>query len=229
MSTLTDFVTGVKNRLEDPELEVGFIQDAVWRAAIFYSRRISPRIRIVQFTGDGSTYNFPLPSDWDNSLSHILRVEYPITDQKPSYIKPYRYTVYLDSLGVYKFRMIQDTPSSTEKVNVTYAVLHTLSSATSTIPASDEEAVIDLAAALVARIMQAKAARTQLFKFDADIINYVTIAETWRTVAEDLERKFKAHFGLKREDIVGAVTNYGDIDMLFPWGQDLLVHRRAWR
>jgi hypothetical protein len=229
MSTKQTYVTGVRYRLSYPqELDEPTIQDAVNRAVILYSK-IRPKQAVTDFSGDGSSYDFTLPSDWVEGYSRILQVEFPTGNQQATILKSHKYTVYQSATDTYVFRLIEDTPSSTQTVRVTYTIPYTVNDSSSDVRAQDEEALIDLAAAFCARVLSAKAAQTTQSSLDADPINYLAKVDHWSNVAKRLEGLFKQHFGITSETWIQAVNAVMDVDALFPWGHDMIIHTRSWR
>ena len=59
--------------------------DLVNAALTRYSKD-RPLVSFADFAGDGETFDFPLPPDWDDSLSFIRAVEYPQGKRIPTYL-----------------------------------------------------------------------------------------------------------------------------------------------
>ena len=218
----TDEIGESVNDLNDSLID-SIIQDAIYE----YSR-IKPREKASDFQGDGTAYSFTFPSDWLDGFSTIKQVEYPFGEQVPTIIKPYRYRVYRGTAGV-NFRMVQDTPSSTGTVRVTYLLPHTGSSTSFTVPDSDVGAVAALAASKLARQLAAQNARTQSNTMDADVVNYLSKVANWTALADKLEDKYKSLIGIPKNSSVDAATQYMDWDTQYPWGTNLLTHPRSWQ
>lgn len=202
----------------------GCIQDAIME----YSK-IHAQEKSIDFSGDGTAYSFSMPSDWMDGFSVIKQVEYPLGEQSPEIIKPYRFRAYKGTAGNVTFRLVEDIPSSTGTVRVTYLLPHTGSSSSFTIPDSDVAAVAALAASKVARQLAAQNARTQSNTMDADVVNYLSKVANWTTLADKLEDRYKSLMSVPKNTDVDASTMYGDWDSEYPWRGSFLTHPRSWQ
>jgi len=183
MTIRADFIEKLRERfgqdVEEPLLEEFFIQ-----AKDRYDKDRC-RHKILSIAGDGSTYEWTLP-EWDDTISYILSVEYPAGKKVPVFLKPTRYAV-IETDGAFKLRLLYDVPSSTEKVEIVYAVPHTVSDTLSTIPDRDFWAVVDLAASMIARFLASRYFRMaetyevyeQTIDFGRKGENYISLARVW--------------------------------------------------
>jgi len=185
MTTRADFIEKLRERfgkdVEEPLLEEFFLQ-----AKDRYDQD-RPRHKILTVTGDGSTYEWTL-TDWDDTISYILSVEYPAGKKVPVFLKPARYAV-IETDGTFKLRLLYDVPSATEKVEIVYTTPHIVSDTQSTIPERDFWAVVDLAASMIARFLASQYFRMaetyevyeQTIDFGRKGENYISLARVWET------------------------------------------------
>lgn len=229
MSSLSNFVTWVQEKLSFPtEIDEPAIENAIDSAIVILSR-IKPRIAIVDFTGNNSAYDFTLPSSWVEGFSTVLSVEYPSGKQSPIYIKTFEYRMYQSATGTIKFRLVNDTPSATDTVRVSYSAPWEIDSTSSTVLAQDVRAVVDLAASICAQELSAKAAQTQVRSLDADAINYLAKVDHWSSISKRLESSFKRHVGVSEDSWIKATSKTTEIDSIFPWGVENITHPRSWQ
>ncbi len=205
-------------QVED-ELPVGSIEERLGDAVRFYSR-IRPRLNGVRdYSGDDSTYEFTLPADWDPQFSNVKSIEYPQGNQDPDYLGTDQWFIYNTPAGqVLRLKM---TLSSGETARVSYSRMHKVSSQQNTIVEADKRALCYLAASLIARNLESKYASHTEPSLAADVVNYRTKQRQYADVADHFEALYKAHFGMKRGDIVPAAAAWGPID--FPFTERLGV------
>jgi len=175
----------VRQNLQDDLLEVPEIEDAIERAVALFSADC-PRVLSYEWTGDGETYEFALPADFEQGVSYIKVVEYPAGERRPQILRPDQYLIY-DS----KLRLVNATPGSTEKVKIHYTAKHSVTESTTTLSDAEELALSDLATSLVARMLASKYMRM----FDPGIISegidYGRKAEMYLKLAEQFYSLYK--------------------------------------
>jgi hypothetical protein len=200
-------------QVED-ELAPGVIEERLGDAVRFYSR-ISPMVNGVKdYAGDGSTYEFDLPADWDAQFSRVARIEYPQGEQQPEYLGTDEWIIY-DTPSSQKLRFTKTTPASGETARVSYTRMHKISSQQNTVPEGDNRALCYLAASLIARNMEMKYASHTEPMLEADVINYRTKQRQYADVADHYEALYKAHFGMRARDISPAAAGWGPVDFDF--------------
>jgi len=205
MANLQAFTRRVEELVPDAETDlddVAAIENAI-DAALWYYSRLRPEIKATDLDGDGSTYTWSLPSDF-YEFSKVVKVEYDQGEQIPDWLDPVYYTVYEDlSNGsiVRGFRMYI-TPSSGETVRVYY----TTRRSADTVPDSDFEALCQLAAYYLCSSLAAKYASRFDSNLEAQILNYRTHSDVWRSLANNFMTNFKAHMGMREGDIVPSAA-----------------------
>ncbi len=207
------------------------IVSAFDRAMVEYNR-LRPRTVLEALSGDGSTYDFPLPSRWIVGFSTISRIEHPTGEQYPAYLDGDDWIVRLDVLGqqpIRYLRFLADAPvSGTDNVLLSYTTRHVHTDEYSTLPPNDVEPVCWLAASWVADARSADEADTAAPTINADVVNYREGVTRWARVASRLRDRFEKHIGAG-SDGVTAAGGFVDWDVSPTYGGDYLFHGRRRR
>jgi len=203
------------------------------QAVILYSKD-RPRELVHEMTGDGTSYDFAMPTLWIDGFSGIKdgKIEYPADDyQNPEYIESIDWTFYKKLVATVTtkfFRFLTFIPSSGKIARYTFTVPHTLDDATSTIDDADIEAVVALTAALCFWTLAAKFAQSTDPTMEADVIDYQRKSELYVSLAKDKLSTYNSLMGLGEEAKGAAAASAGvaiaDLDMAYPWGGDYLTH-----
>lgn len=170
-----------------------FIQEAV---KIYSKHR--PREVIKDIAGSGA-YDYSISIhlvSWVKGFSQIKRIEYPADEREPIYVDEEDYMVYENETGQF-IRFLKDNPSSGEKMRITYTALHLLSETENTIPASDEDAVCNLAASLCSGALASYYAQTSDATIGADSVNYRTKSQEYGARAKMQKQIYLDHLGIK--------------------------------
>jgi hypothetical protein len=205
---------------------------ALTEALKAYSR-VRPRRAVQKITGTGSAFTFDLASDFEEGLSSIEAIEYPVGEQKPVYLDADEYMLYRDQAsGVLKLRLVREIIPAATDAYVNYTARHVVTDITpvkDTVPETDKEAVSTLAAALCLRQLAAYYSQTSNPSLAADVADYGQTAERYRALARALEAEYGAAVGINATMITAAST-IGDLDVsLGENGGDRLFHRRIFR
>ena len=202
------------------------------QAVLIYSKD-RPREVIHELTGDGTSYDFAMPSSWVEGFSNIVsKIEYPADDyQNPVYIEEDEWTFFkklVSSVTTTYIRFTTFTPASTKKARFLFTLPHTLSDTSNTITDNDIEAVVTLTAALCFWALAAKFAQTTDPTIDADVIDYQRKSDLYTTLAKEKLAIYNSLMGLGEEAKGAAAAAAGvvlkDLDISFPWGEDYLTH-----
>lgn len=202
------------------------------QAVLIYSKD-RPRELIHELTGDGSAYDFAMPSSWVEGFSNIIgRIEYPADDyQSPAYIEADEWIFFkklVNSVTTTYIRFTTFIPSNGKKARFLYTVPHTLNDTTNTIIDNDIEAVVTLAASLCFWALAAKFAQTTDPTIDADVIDYQRKSDLYTNLAKEKLATYNSLMGLGEEARGAAAASAGviskDLDISFPWGEDNLTH-----
>jgi len=134
----TEIKKRVRSTIPDEMLTEQEIEECISKALLKISK-VSPRERSKEYTGDGTTFSFSLPDDWDNDLSAILCVEYPAGQRIPTFLTQDEFFI-LDS----QFRLIQ-APAKDKKVKLFYTTAHELTATENTLSSQEELALLKAA------------------------------------------------------------------------------------
>lgn len=211
MSLEADYLDRIDAMVPQAASELGTpsLQAALNFAVRQYSR-LRPRVRVADYDGDGSTYDFDLPSDWVEGFSAIKAVEFPAGEKDPTYLKPDWWLLYRGTAG--KVLRLLTTPSSGESVRITYIIPHTLSGTANTTYENDFDAICALAAAYLCESLKAKFAGYHEPTLMADVVNYRTKSREFGEAAAAFRAQFALHFGMGPRDIVPAALGYAELE-----------------
>jgi hypothetical protein len=200
-----------------------FILEAVSR----YSQD-RPRELAAEIAGDGG-YDYDLPDDWEEGFSGGRQVEYPAGQQQPIILDDNDWMLYQAVAGK-KLRFLACTPLANETILFTYTVRHQVTAQACTIPAADQDAVVNLAGALCCYALARKYAQTSEPSIAADSVNYGSKSGEYAKRGKELEGLYKVH--IAPADQGGGVTAAsvsGDWDVDAGWGTDRITHPRRLR
>ncbi len=187
--------------------------DLVSAALARYSKD-RPLTSFADFAGDGVTFDFPLPGDWDDSLSIVRAVEYPQGERKPSYLRRSYWTIYGKGTPAEKFRLLYHTPQKGKKLRLFYTLGHTAGDARTSVPGNDLTAVAWLAASEGCHLLARRFAQSSNPTLAADSVDYPNKAREYTRLARELERKYQTHIGQKEGEVAGPTGASLDWDGL---------------
>jgi len=209
------FFDYIHQRLSKVTLPDSEMLEAAFDKAIETHSKLEPFIQVVDFTGDGSTYEWVLASDFLET-SVIKSVEYPQGRQIPTLLLPEEFMVYKDLSGgsiVKKFRLKKIVPSSGEIVRVTYTTMYTINNTSSNLPTERDQAVVDLGASILASMLSSEYARTQSSTLEADVVNNLAKIDHYVNLSRHYLYRYKEAMGMKPDDIVPVAQGIQDFDV----------------
>lgn len=227
MTSMRDvFISRIRTSLHDPsDLEDADYDQALAQALVRHSM-YRPREVVADIQGNGS-YDLTLPSTFVNGFSTIISVEYPVGQQTPNYLYSKDYTIYRTATAT-KLRLLNYSPSTSEIVRVIFTAMHTITD-TSTLPPSDEWAVVNLAAHFSALILSAFYRQHDEPTNTADVMDWRTKGDLWANVARDHYKLWANHIGMRENDLSPAYNVNFDIDLSFQWQRDFIIHSKTRR
>lgn len=231
MSTIVTFEMLVGDRIRDSGATCtpAQIDRAIVEAAKRYAR-VRPIEAVQDYPGDGTTFDFALPTGWVPDLSTVRSLEYPMGERPPSMLEDEDWQFYRASTSVVMIRLKVVTPSAGQTLRVTWTKPHLVDLAGSTIVAQDEEAVANLAAAIGLRQLAAHAANTVDPSLAADSVNYRSKSSEYLKLADALETQYREHMGINDKDSETlAGGTFVDVDRTSSLNQDQLTHPNRWR
>jgi hypothetical protein len=210
------------------------------RAVLIFSKD-RPRTLIHELTGDGTSYDFVMPTGWVDNFSYIKgEIEYPADDyQDPQYLESIDWKFYKKLAGTPAvtttyLRFLTFIPVNSKKVRFEYTLPHTFNEATCTIDDNDMEAVVTLAASLCFWALAAKFSQTTDSTLEADVIDYQRKSDLYTNLAKEQLAMYNSLMGLGGEGSKGAsAASAGvavkDLDILYQWSEDMLTHPLRYR
>ena len=228
MPTIVDFQTKMNAALQDdaailttPEKDL-FIGQAVK----IYSR-YRPLEKAGDIAGSGAhTYN--LPTGFVDGFSAIKSIEYPQGTQKPEMIPLEDVALYRSPTAI-QLRFLKISPVVGKTARVSFTAQHTVDVTTSTIPASDEDAVASMAASLGCQALATHYAQTQDATLSADAVDYKTKSSEYSALAKRLKAIFLESIGVKEDDITVPASGTRDWGSDYQWGEDRMLHPKDQR
>jgi hypothetical protein len=176
-----------------------------------------------------SGYDYHLPVDWEEGFSAAQQVEYPAGEQQPAILDDNDWMLY-QTADKKVLRFLADEPLATETIRFTYTVRHAVTAGASSIPAADQDAVINLAGALCCYALSRKYAQTSEPTIAADSVNYGSKSGEYAKRGKELEGLYKAHIAPAAADGgLTAASVTGDWDSDAGWGTDRVTHPRRLR
>lgn len=226
MSTILTFETLVGDRVRDSGAKITTAQlDRAIVEAVKRHNRLRPIEAIQDYAGDGTTFDFSVPTGWVDSFSLVRAIEYPAGRRPPVLLEAEDWQLYRSATTTVKIRLTSSTPAVGETVRVSWTKPHTVDQSQSTIPAQDEEAVANLAAAVALRQLAAYYANTVDATIQADSVNYRSKSSEYSKLAAELEQRYRDHLGIREgasELVAGGA--FVDQDQQTTHGLDKLTH-----
>jgi hypothetical protein len=239
--TREDYLARLETVLQDSaeELQPDDKFRLLSQAAVLFSKD-KPLTKIKEETGDGTSYDFELPSDWVDGISYIVgEIEYPADStahpsQSPQYLESVDWKFFkklVSTVTTTYLRMLTFIPASGYTLRYEYALMHTLNETMNTINDADIEAVVSLAAALCFWALAAKFSQSTSPSIEADVIDYQRKSDMYKDLAIAKQNDYRAIMGIGKdaEGSAGAGNVTKDMDMSFAWSEDMLTHPARWR
>jgi len=232
--TKEDYLTRLETALQDTaeKLQPDDKSRLLSQAVLIYAKD-RPLEIVHEITGDGTSYDFAMPSSWIDGFSNIIgKIEYPADDyQNPTYIEDDEWVFFRKLVTTVTTKYIRFTtfiPSLNKKARLIYTVPHTLNDTTNTIIDNDIEAVVTLTAALCFWALAAQFAQTTDPSIDADVIDYQRKSDIYTALAKEKLAIYNSLMGIGKEAEGAAAASAGvvlkDFDVSYPWGEDYLTH-----
>lgn len=194
--------------------------------AVVYYSRLSPEAAVHDISGTGSDYDFALPSDWEETFSSLLGVEYPYGERVPTMLALDQVTIYLSDSG-YVFRMLYNTPASGATVRLIYTRPRVVAddSGDTTVPDADKEAIGHLTSHLAALRLAAEMAKVVRSSLNEDPLNLRASVIEYERIARRQWELFADHMGIPAEGSkVPAISHSVEHVNKMSWGQPPFSH-----
>jgi hypothetical protein len=226
---------GIRYALKDADATNPFLSDLeltqAWGTALREYSRDRPLRVATSLSGDGVSYDFPMPRRWVPGLSRLIEVEYPAGQQQRVVVDPNEWELVETALGPQPVRSLRFTTSvpevGTDNLVLRYTTRHAHSDEFSTIPADDLPFVVDLAASVAATYAAARAAATSDSTIAADAVDYQSGTDRWLKVASACRKRYEEHIGVNAAAPAAGLTREWDVNQ--SWSGDFLLHGRRRR
>jgi len=204
------------------------------QAVLIFSKD-RPLVKVYEVTGDGSTFDFAMPSDWVENFSYIDgAIEYPVDDtvQAQTFLESEDWQLIKKlvlTVTTLYLRFKTFVPASGIKARFTYAAKHTLNTTTCTITDNDSNAVLALAAGLCYWALAARFAQHSDSTIEADVIDYARKSDIYKELALQKMDMYRSLMGIgSKKDALSAASagvSIKDYDLRYPGGLgDYLTH-----
>ncbi len=230
--TRQDYLTAIDNLVPGgSELPLGQAEKIMAIAmAVKEHSRHNPQILVQDITGAG-TFDYALSglTYYSDGFSQVRSVEYPVddTDETPDILVDSGWMIYQKPAGKY-LRFLEDSPSATESIRVTYTALHTCTDSASTIQEIDDEAVQSLASSKFCEMLATYYAQTGDSSMAADSVDHKSKSSEYSSRARLYRKMYYDHIGTKEGSVIAASATI-DWDNSPSWGTDRATHPKRYR
>lgn len=146
---------------------------------------------------------------WSEGFSRVIEVAFPYsatTREPPVLIEGLDWReVVLDANARY-LRFLSSTPTATQHMLVTHTAPHQLDGTVTTIPAGDEEALADLAAAACCDQLAAVYSQSTNASISADSVNQISKAAEYRALARVYRDRYAEKIGKPKDGAPAAAA-----------------------
>jgi hypothetical protein len=221
VSTLATFRAKIDSRLKEAAAKLSDgDKDAAITAALAEFSAVRPRHLAELVTGaaafdyalDGAT---PKLTAWRDGFSVVEELIYPwsATTATPPTLDSDEYMVVRLSTGLF-LRFLGATPTAAQQFHVVYTSPHAIAAASSTVAATDEEALANLAAAYACEALASFYSQSTDPAFNADTTNHLSKAQEYRAQAKRWRDAYRAAMGFD-QDAAGAAAGVATVVSAF--------------
>jgi hypothetical protein len=180
---------------------------------------------VVDTVGDGG-FDYAMPAGFVEGFSSIRSIEYPYvaTTQVPPYMKSGKdYRPYRGDSAL-RLRFLNHSPSTSETFRTTFTAPHSVTEEATTVPAVDERAVSNLAAALLAEQLAAEYENKARSTMPDVTLDLRSKAQEYQTQADRYYRLWQKHMGLPEDGSPSGAVGWMDLDWAPQSGYPPLTH-----
>jgi hypothetical protein len=225
-SNIGDIRNGIPPRVQDDANKLSSVAgngavdltkdvDAAIFAALEKYGKDRPRERVSRIGGAGTfKYAVSLLTGFIDGSSSVVAVAYPhlTTDQNLAWLDDDEFGLVRDNSGLYLW-FASASPTASEFFLVVYTTPHTLDTTTSTVPAGDDEALKDLAAAECHDMLAAFYSKSTDDSIMADTVHHLSKAAEHRANAKRYRESYAAKLGGNQPTL--AAFAMADLDNTF--------------
>jgi len=191
---------GVSARIQDDDGKLSITPDllcevdrAILSALEQYSKD-RPLEKAVRIAGT-ATFKYAVSglTGFIDGFSSVLGIAYPhlAADQQLAFLEDDEFLLQRDDSGLFLW-FTQARPAASEFFLAAFTAPHTLNASTSTIPVSDDQAVMDLGAAFACDQLAALYAKDIDSSISADAVDRRTKSDNYRSMAASLRKSYAA-------------------------------------
>jgi hypothetical protein len=230
-SVKQDYIAAINNLVPGSDLPLGETEAifAINQAIKTYSTT-KPRVVVEDEDGNGTIdYAIALLADWSDGFSVIKAIEYPVDDDEAAVnvLQDDAWQIYQKPTGK-QLRFLENTPSTSDDIRISYTSLHVCTDDACTIPAIDEGAVQMLAAATFCDMLATYYAQTSDSVIQADSVDHKSKASEYASRARTYRQQYLNHLGIKEGSVAPASVTR-DQDAKTSHGMDGMTHKKRFR
>lgn len=178
--------SGVLAQVVDADTGADGYTQALQAAVDRYSRA-RPRRVVADLPGMGS-YDLALPATWAADWSTPVSVEYPAGERVPRMLTRAQWMVYATPAGPV-LRFVEETPQVGETARIQFNGLHLIDDDSTTVPAGDLNAVVQLASGFACLQLAAHYANIGDDTLGADSVDHKSKAAEYRAMASSYRKE----------------------------------------
>jgi hypothetical protein len=202
--------------------------DAAILSAVEEYQKTYPLEKVLKIAGDGGfKYAIASLTGFVDGFSSVKQVAYPYvtTDQIPAWLEGDEFGLVRNESGLFLWFPLAK-PAGTEFFLVVFTIPHTASASAWTPPATDDEALADLAAAYACDALATFYSQSTDASLTADSVQHLTKAAEYRASARRYRDSYKAKINAGHADVPAMAI--GEIDRTFgtTQGHDYFFHGR---
>ncbi len=220
---LSDFQTQVDELVRDDAGKVSTAQrDRAIASAVIHYGKDRPRVKTQDIAASGGNL-VVLPSAWEDGVSELQSLEYPIGKNPLSFISPQAWALYAAPSGL-SIRISYAVPAAAA-IRANFTIKHVVDNVTDTVPIGDREAVSCLAAASLCDQLASLYSGDSDSTIQADNVNHQSKAGEFANRAKALRKRYYDELGIdtKKNVAAGAVVQLERNDSR---GRPRLTHNR---
>ena len=216
------------------------IQDRALREALKRYSKDRPYARMTANTAGNGTRLVAVPTDWDLGCSRLLMVEYPAAADDttdPIWLPEDEVIVERQPAGTDSVRFLTVTPTAADNYALVYTALHTVKAlatslggtgaSSTTIPGSDDEAFLDLAAHFACEILMDGHTLTVDSTIVQDTVDPSSVFDRYEKRADRYLDRYEKAIARSRGTLPGGFISWGADRRLLMFQRVVVVSRWA--
>jgi hypothetical protein len=173
------------------------------------------------------------PTGWSDTISQIVKIEFPINQRPPIYLEEEDFEVIRAATASTPFRILFKTfvPGATSPFGVIFTAPHKLgiTANQNTIPDNHIVAVANLAASIACQQLAAFYSQSGDSLINADSVNNQSKLPNYLQISKVYLTYYMNFFKIDEHGFARPASITVDIDRDFQWGEQFFYHPRRWR